>query len=421
MRIVAVVMAGGRGERFWPKSTTAMPKQFLVLWGNRTLLQQAFDRATRVTDSVRDVYVTTGQDYRALVLSQLPEIPPENVIVEPASRDTAPAIGYAAVCIARRLPDAVMVVLPSDHVVLDEEKFAETLRHAALIAESGDYLVTVGMRPTRPEEGYGYIELGEPIPDAQSSSPRVPSGLCDERPVVNALRPAVNVFCEPHGCGQGYCAFKVKRFTEKPDLNQALDFVRCGRHLWNAGMFAWRISALRNALKEHAPSLEKGLSAIEAILREAHTISTETIESAIRARFLQLERKSIDYALLEKADNIVVVPADFGWDDVGTWAALERIFDKDENGNVIKGEALAIEAAGNIIDNSTGDKLFVAFGVKNLVIVNSDDVVLVADKRRSGNLKKLREALKGCGKEHTSVQREAFEGPTGQAGEGAVS
>lgn len=358
METFVVIMAGGRGERFWPKSTKEMPKQFLSLWGTDTLLQQAFARALKVTGDAAGVYVITGPDYEGLVRAQLAELPPENLIIEPAGRDTAPAVGYAAVYLGGRRKDAVMVVLPSDHVVLDDERFAETLRYAAGVAASGDWLVTIGIRPTRPEEGYGYIECGEPLDGGGAFAG-----------------------------GPGAAAYRVRRFTEKPRVEEALAFLKTGRYLWNAGIFVWTISAFRHALARHAPLLHGGLRQIERSLEEG--------PDAIREKFLTLERRSIDYALMEKADNIVVVPGDFGWDDVGTWAALERIYDKDENGNVIKGEAVAIEAGGNIIDNSLGDKLFVAFGVRDLVIVNSEDVVLVADKKRSGSLKRVTEVLRG--------------------------
>lgn len=366
METFVVIMAGGRGERFWPKSTKEMPKQFLSLWGTDTLLQQAFARALKVTGDAAGVYVITGPDYEGLVRAQLAELPPENLIIEPAGRDTAPAVGYAAVYLGGRRKDAVMVVLPSDHVVLDDERFAETLRYAAGVAASGDWLVTIGIRPTRPEEGYGYIECGEPLPLA------------------------------------GGKAFRARRFTEKPRVEEALAFLKTGRYLWNAGIFVWTISAFRHALARHAPLLHKGLGEIE------RSLAAEEGFDAVREKFLTLERRSIDYALMEKAENIVVVPGDFGWDDVGTWAALERIYDKDENGNVIKGEAVAVEAGGNIIDNSMGDKLFVAFGVRDLVIVNSEDVVLVADKKKSGNLKKVTEVLRA---------RKVREAPENQKGD----
>lgn len=360
--MVAVIMAGGKGERFWPKSRSSMPKQFLSLWGEGTLLQQTFKRAARVTGSAERVYVITGADYMELVSSQLPGLCSENLIVEPASRDTAPAVGYATVFIERRVPGAVMVVMPSDHIVLDEERFVDTMRYAGEVAESGEYLVTVGVRPTRPEEGYGYIECGGVMMEAR-----------------------------------GRRAFKVVKFKEKPTLDSAFGFIRDGKHLWNAGIFVWRLNSIRAAFHEHAPHLYAGLEEISALLEERIFGQAEyfvEIEQKIRESFFGFERRSIDYTILEKADNILMVTADFGWDDVGTWAALERIFDKDENGNVIKGEAMAIEATGNIIENSVGDKIIVAFGVKDLVIVNSHDAVLVTDKKGSGNLKKVTEALR---------------------------
>lgn len=365
VRTVTVIMAGGKGERFWPRSTASMPKQFLRLWGEGTLLQQAFERALKLTNGVDDIYVITGSDYGELVLSQLPALPPENLIVEPASRDTAPAVGYTMVHVGQRLKDAVMVVMPSDHVVLDERRFAETLKYAVEVASGGDYLVTIGIRPTRPEEGYGYIECGEPLAERS---------VRGQEEIGGSKK-------------QGAFAYRARRFTEKPGVDDALRFLKDGRHLWNAGIFVWRLSAIRQAFREYAPALYEELNEIQGLLQRGH-------DAEVREKFLALERRSIDYALLEKANNILVVPGDFGWDDVGTWAALERIYDKDENGNVIRGETIAIEANGNIIENSVGDKLFVVFGVRDLVIVNSEDVVLVADKRRSGNLKKVTEVLR---------------------------
>lgn len=362
MNIVAVIMAGGKGQRFWPKSTNATPKQFLSLWGTGSLLQQTFSRAQGVAKDLNGIYVITGPDYGELVHAQLPELPPENIIIEPAGCDTGPAIGYAAIYLGQRVGNAVMVVMPSDHVILDNEKFATTMQYAAMVAQQGDYLVTIGIRPTRPEEGYGYIECGEPLNTEDLLGSEAQQG-------------------DRHGV-----CYRVKRFTEKPRFEEALEFLKTDRHLWNAGIFVWTISTFRRAIGAHASLLNEGLCQLERLL--------ELKSDAVKEKFLALERRSIDYALLEKAENIVVVPGDFGWDDVGTWAALERIYNKDENGNVIKGEAIAIEAGGNIIENSTGDKLLVAFGVKDLVIVNSENALLVADKRRSANLKKVAELLR---------------------------
>ncbi|HHY38779.1 MAG TPA: mannose-1-phosphate guanylyltransferase, partial [Clostridia bacterium] len=254
------------------------------------------------------------------------------------------------------------------HVVLDEERFAETLQHAVQVASGGDYLVTIGIRPTRPEEGYGYIECEDPFAER---------GVRGREGIGGSKK-------------QGALVYRVKSFTEKPGVDDALRFLKDGKHLWNAGIFVWRLSAIRQAFREYAPVLYEGLSEIEGLLQRGY-------DAEVREKFLALERRSIDYALLERANNILVVPGDFGWDDVGTWAALERIYDRDENGNVIKGEAIAIEASGNIIDNTIGDKLLVTFGVKDLVVVNSEDFILVTDKRRSGNLKNVTEMLNTCG------------------------
>ncbi|HHV61386.1 MAG TPA: NTP transferase domain-containing protein [Firmicutes bacterium] len=390
-RCVAVIMAGGKGERFWPKSTASRPKQFLALWGEGTLLQQAFRRASRLAGGPGAVFVVTGPDYVDLVREQLPDLPFDNLIIEPAARDTAPAIGYAVLWVERRVPEAVMVVIPSDHVILDEDRFVATLRYAAHVAATGEYLVTVGIKPTRPEEGYGYIEYGDEYL-AECSGEHLAQG-----------KPGSGQGQGPGGGspggGEGESgsgaerAFRVKRFTEKPDLRKALEFIRGGRHLWNAGMFAWQVTTIRAALERHAPGIAGGLRTIEGLLTGLGLHGLERV----REIFLELDKTSIDYAVLEKADNILVVPADFGWDDVGTWTALERIRDHDENGNVVQGRAVLVDASGNIVENSSGDKMLVAFGVDDLVIVNTDDVVLIADKRKSGSLKKLSEVLKRAG------------------------
>jgi mannose-1-phosphate guanylyltransferase len=348
--VVIVIMAGGRGERFWPKSTASTPKQFLSLIGEETLLQQTFNRAVLATHAPENVYVITGTAYRELVLSQLPELPIENLIIEPEGRDTAPAIGYAAVTIRAQRHDAIMVVLPSDHVILDEDKFLNTLEYSVELASRGDYLITLGIKPTRPEVGYGYIEFSQPLNEDSK-------------------------------------AYRVKSFKEKPDADTALKFLKDGRYLWNAGIFVWKISSILQAFQRYAPGMYHSLCTIENHLKYEKSDEVSSV-------FMTLERKSIDYSILEKADNILVVTGDFGWDDMGTWVALERICAKDDHGNIIKGETITIDATGNIIDNSIGDKLFVAFGVTDLVMVNSDDVILVAEKKASADLKRVVEEVR---------------------------
>ena len=347
--IKVLLMAGGRGERFWPKSRASMPKQFLNLYGKDSLLQQAFSRALEITGETSDIYVITGKEYQALTSSQLPQLPKENIIVEPAGRNTAPAIGYASIVIEQRIKqDAAMIVMPSDHVVLNNTVFCQTINKAAEAADYFNSLVTIGMKPTRPEEGYGYIECGQP------------------------LLPEV---------------YQVKRFVEKPPLQTALAFLKDGNYLWNAGIFVWKLSAFKNILAAYAPSLADKLSKIRQFLLEGNCEKAEE-------QFLDLEARSIDYALLERAREILVVPGEFGWDDVGTWAALERIFTKDENENIIQGEAEVLDSQGNIIENTLADKLIVAYRIDDMLIVNDKDVVLVTKKEASTDLKNVLAKLK---------------------------
>ena len=261
-------------------------------------MQQSFRRALKATGKANNVYVITGPDYIELVASQLPELPPENLIVEPTSRDTAPAIGYATIHLKQRLQDAVMIVIPSDHVVLDEERFAETLLRAAEVASEGEYLVTIGIKPTRPEESYGYIECAEPL--AEYNESLIIEGNNETNREIDGHKKEVRVY-------------RVRKFIEKPPVEVALKFLKGGRHLWNAGIFVWKLSTIRRAFSEYAPAVYEGLREIESMLqRDEETGRREDFLAEIQKRFLALERKSIDYALLEKADNILVVPGDFG-------------------------------------------------------------------------------------------------------------
>lgn len=349
MKKVVLLMAGGRGERFWPKSRASMPKQFLSLYGKDSLLQQSFARALVVTGNPHEIFVVTGQEYKDLTISQLPQLPEDNIIIEPAGRNTAPAIGYASLLIRQKIgQDAAIAIMPSDHVVLNQELFCQTINQALAVAIDSANLVTIGIKPTRPEEGYGYIECGQPFLENM---------------------------------------FQVKRFVEKPPLQTALAFLKSGNYLWNAGIFIWRLSAFQKALETYAPALFEGLERIKEYLLAKDT-------AQVKEQFLSLEAQSIDYALLERAENIVVVPGEFGWDDVGTWAALERVFAKDENENIIKGEALVFESQGNIIDNTLADKVIVAYGVENMIIVNAKDVMLITKKEHSADLKKVLAKLK---------------------------
>lgn len=360
--ISILIMAGGKGERFWPRSRADLPKQFLRLHGAGTLLQETFGRARRLAPAER-VFVITPVRYRDLTLRQLPELPPDNLILEPFGRDTAPCIGLGAVFMEHRDRGSVMVVLPADHAIADERRFISAMEVAARTAATGVSLVTVGITPTRPETGYGYIQCG---------------------PVLSGE--------------DAWKVREVRRFTEKPAREQALAFLASGDYLWNSGMFAWKVSTLRAMIAAHIPWLHEGLERI------APAIGTPRQEAVIREEFSAFRGISIDYGLMERADNVAVIPGDFGWDDVGSWAALERVHERDERGNVIEGRVVAIDTTDCILYNpeegaAGSDRLLVTYGVSGLVVVDTPDVLLVADKTQSAHLKQVAEDLRRRGLE----------------------
>ncbi|MHB0886549.1 MAG: mannose-1-phosphate guanylyltransferase, partial [Bacillota bacterium] len=306
--LYVAIMAGGPGERFWPKSTPERPKQFLALTDEETLLQKAYRRATEVTSPDRVLVVTLGR-YAGLVREQLPDLPGANIIREPLGRDTAPAVALAAAAIDRRDPDALMLVKPADHVIEDLVGFARATAGAVRAAEEG-YLVTYGVIPTRPETGYGYVELA-------------PGGTIDTIDAARGYAPAL-------------------RFVEKPPLDVAERFVAGRRHLWNSGMFLWRLVALKEAIEKHSPALKEGL----AELGRVPDLGDEQALAGIYGRF---PKRSIDFEVMEKVDNLAVVPASFDWDDVGSWAALKRHHPWTEAGNVAVGPVTAVETGDSLI------------------------------------------------------------------------
>ena len=373
MRICVVIMAGGRGERLWPKSTHKRPKQFLRVFGERTLLQQTLKRSLNIA-GIGDVYVVNSREYSGIVREQLPELPRENLIVEPDSRGTAATIGYAASYLKERMSEVIMVVLPSDHVVSDDRKSVEAVQTAVHGAVAYDGLMTLGIKPTRPETSYGYIECGE---DGKTHL-----GLDDSHRVI-----------------------RVEKFTEKPSLDVATRFIETGRYLWNSGMFVWRTSAILDAIARYAPELGQALGRIAKLgFQSASTMGNSMIDAAdcsgsreavaeIRRIYDGLDFQSIDYAVMEKADSVFVVPSDFQWDDVGNWMAMERIRELDDFQNVISRHVAALDSHGNIIENHSLDKVIVACGVNNLIIVNADDAILIMDKSQCDNIRKIRRAV----------------------------
>jgi len=349
----AVIMAGGKGTRFWPRSREKTPKHLLDISSERTMIRETVDRIRPLVPAERTLIVT-GKSHAAELIRQLPEIPPENILIEPVGRNTAPCIGLAALHILRRVPDAVMLVLPSDHRIGDEAAFLRIIQAAAGAALQGDSLVTIGIRPTGPETGYGYIEQGEPFS----------TGDADE-------------------------IFLVRSIREKPPREQAESFLAKGGFSWNSGMFVWKASTIMNAIGRFLPDLEQGLLQI----REA--LGTDREEAVVRSVYMEQGAVSIDYGVMEKAKNVLVVPGSFDWSDLGSWDALWEVSEKDENGNAVRGEFIGIDAANSLI-HGTG-KLIALVGVKDLLVVETNDALLICRRGRSQDVRKIVEILEKKG------------------------
>lgn len=355
MTLVAVIMAGGKGERFWPKSRRKTPKQFMKLFGDQTMLQQTVRRISPLIPLER-VYVVTGEEYAETVRGQLPGLPETNLILEPEGRDTAPCIGLAALFVERAHPDAVMAVLPADHVIKKEKDFLRLLESAAEVARKEHGLMTMGITPTRPETGYGYIQVGS-LHSTVNSNP----------------------------------TYVVRRFCEKPDLDTAKRFLESKEYLWNSGMFVWEVSTIRDMIRQYLPRLHDGLEIIRTALGRL------SFRDTVRARFVAFDRISIDYGVMEKAERVYVLPGDIGWDDVGSWTALERVTAADEDGNIISGKAIAIDTRNCTLDSP--DKLVVTLGVEDLVIVDTPDVLLICRKDQAQAIKRAVNRLREEGLE----------------------
>jgi len=350
MKIAALIMAGGRGERFWPRSRAALPKQFLSLTGDgRTMIQLTVERILPLVD-MEDIYVVTNRDYRELVRAQLPALPEENILCESVGRNTAPCIGLGAVHMARRYGDAVMITLPADHLIQYTAMFQRTLRDACEVAEAGDNLVTLGITPDAPETNYGYIKF----------SPERMNGR----------------------------AFAVDKFVEKPDLPTAKRYLAAEEYLWNSGMFVWKVSSILAALERYLPEVSAALGRIRRAL------GTAEAEAVLEREYAAMPSVSVDYGVMEKAENLFVLPGTFGWDDVGSWLAVERFNSADELGNVVTGDVICVESRNCIVQG--GKRLVAAVGIKDLVVVDTEDALLIAEKDSLGGIRKVLETLKIC-------------------------
>jgi mannose-1-phosphate guanylyltransferase len=337
-------MAGGAGTRFWPASRQASPKQLLDLIGGETMIQATVKRLGELIPSDR-ILVVTNQRLVDAIVRQLPELPPTSVIGEPCKRDTAPCIGLAAALVSCEDPDATMVVMPADHVIHPDHAFQSAIAQAASLVEADERrIVTLGIRPSYAAESFGYIERGEPVA-AQPQSPAAPWA-----PV-----------------------YQVRRFREKPTADVAQEYVASGNFYWNSGIFLWKARTIMAALKDYEPTMFGHLATI------ADAVRSENFAEILAREFEAIEGKSIDYAVMERYEEVVVVEAPFQWDDVGSWRSLARMKGADESGNTVVGRHLGIRTSNSII-RSDSSHLVVTVGLDNLIVVHTADATLVANQ-----------------------------------------
>lgn len=344
----SVIMAGGIGSRFWPMSRTTTPKQFLdVLGTGETLIQQTVNRFRKICP-IENIYIVTNEMYRDQVKEQIPDLEMDQILCEPARRNTAPCIAYANYKIQAKNPNANIVVAPSDHIILKEDVFVEVIESALIASQENDWLITLGIQPSRPDTGYGYIQF-----DKNSIDQR------DNR------------------------IHKVKTFTEKPKLDLAKEFLESGDFLWNAGIFVWSLKSIQTAFEKH-------LSDVNDIFKEGIELYNSPREVLfIENAYSICKNISIDYGIMEKADNVYVLSSDFGWSDLGTWGSLYSIRQKDENKNTILGKNIMTYDTKNSIVNVKGNRLVVLQGLDDYIVVDDDNILLVCKKTDEQNIRQI--------------------------------
>ena len=342
------IMAGGIGSRFWPASTAEHPKQFLDILGiGKSLLQMTYERFLPLTTPAH-VLILTNERYKQLIAKQLPDVPEENILCEPSMNNTAPAIAYAALRLKAMDPDGVFVVAPSDHVILKEERFRQKIQQALNYAAGQNALLTLGIRPTRPATGYGYIERG------------------------NEVKADI---------------YSVLRFVEKPDKETAMAYLSAQRYLWNAGIFIWSVQSILSAFRKFSPGILETL--------ETDIYNTVAESEFIKKHYPQTEKISIDYAILERADNVFTIPADIGWSDLGTWNALYEFSDKDKSHNALFAEKVWLkDSRENLIRLPKGKQL-VAKGLQGMIVVDEGDTLLIYPREDEQEIKKVRKEVMG--------------------------
>ncbi|MFC1651786.1 mannose-1-phosphate guanylyltransferase [Patescibacteria group bacterium] len=341
-----LILAGGGGTRLWPLSRNNTPKQFQPLLNHKSLLQETANRARKLT-TWKNIFVVAPKEYLNQIQKDLPQISKKNIILEPAPRNTAPCIGLGAFYLNNIDPEDVMVVLPSDHFIQDDQKFAKTIKKAIQLAKCGEQIVTLGIKPTYPETGYGYIRAGEKF---------------------------------------GLGSFEVKKFLEKPNKAVAKRFINNGDYFWNSGMFVFRVDVILDAFENLMPRTYKALAETNQALKSKQTKKAEKA-------FLKSEKISIDYGIMEKFPSILVLPASFTWSDLGSFEALKAVLKKDSKGNAVTQNSILVDSKNCLIKNKT-KKVVGLVGLKDVGIIETDDALLVCDLKQSQGVKDLVEKLK---------------------------
>lgn len=347
MKVYAVIMAGGVGARFWPSSKEKTPKQLLSIFGESTLLQDTVERLNGIVET-ENIFIVANKVLHSEILNQLPQLPPENTICEPFGRNTAACIGLSAVTLKSKAPDAVMITLPADHLIRDVESFHNTINSAIKFAYKSKGLVTIGITPSRPETGYGYIQI-------------------DEKEV------ATNIY-------------KVNTFAEKPNYSTAVRFLESGDFFWNSGMFIWRVDSILEEMKVYMPELYEGLQKIE---KDLNTAEYEKTTSNV---YGQIRNTSIDYGVMEKSSNVYLTKGNFIWSDVGSWEEVYQLSEKDSDGNAIKGNVFTDMTVDSLIFSP--NKFTATIGIENLVVINTDDALLICRRDHSQDVRKVVDHLK---------------------------
>jgi mannose-1-phosphate guanylyltransferase len=349
-----IIMAGGKGERFWPVSREKTPKQLITLLGGKSFLQQAVDRVLPLVP-LKNIFIITNAVQADAVRKQLPKLPKGNVIGEPVGRDTCAAVTLGAALVGQRSTSGVMAVIPADHVIPEEKKFQQVLNDAFDLASRGQVIVTIGIKPTEPATGYGYIRTGVALPP--------PSGV----------KPYKTTF------------FKAEQFVEKPYYDRAVEYVNSGQYRWNAGMFVWSFVTITQGLEKHQPEMA------QACQRWFKVAGTPKLEKILAKEYPVIKKISIDFALMEHAQNVVVADGSFDWDDLGSWNALSRHLKSDPEGNCAVADFIHVDAARNIIfDARTKNRTPIAVvGLRDSILVQTDDATLLAHKSQSQKVKEL--------------------------------